>query len=250
MPRYRYQVYPDADALAEAAARDFVAAARSAIREHGVFFVALAGGSTPRALYTLLAAPPYREQVDWLRVQVFFGDERCVGPEDAQSNFRMAREALLAHVPVPAEQIHRMQGDAADVREAARRYAAELAILPSTAEGWPRFDFVLLGMGEDGHTASLFPGTAILEERSVPVAAVHVDKLAAWRISLTLPVLDAAARVRVLVAGAGKRGVVSEIMGADGPLEKYPVSWLKPRPTLIWYMDVAVAADLAPAAEK
>lgn len=245
MSRYNYEVFPTTTALARAAAQRFVACAREAVAHGGAFHVALAGGSTPRALYTLLAAPPACEQVDWSRVHVFFGDERSVPPEHAESNYRMACETLLDHVPIPADQVHRVQGELADSHEAAQRYAEELNTLPTTDTGWPRFDLILLGMGDDGHTASLFPGTAILEEHRAPVAAVYVEKLATWRISLTLPVLNAAARVLLLVSGAGKRRVLTEVMQSSAALSDYPVSYLTPRPEVEWLLDAEAAGVLA-----
>src|SRR5262249_41973592 len=158
---------------------------------------ALSGGSTPKALYALLATPAYAARVDWARVQVFWSDERCVGPESQDSNFRMAREALLAHVPLPEANVHRMRGEVEPLRAAAA-YEQELRAAFSTPEGAPqalperRFDLALLGLGDDGHTASLFPGTAAIDETARWVVAHHVAKLGVWRLTLTPPVLDAA----------------------------------------------------------
>ena len=244
--RYRCQVVTDPAALAEVAAERVVTLAAAACADHDRFYIALAGGSTPRALYARLAEADIAARIDWSRWQVFFGDERCVPPDDAQSNYHMAREALLAHVPIAPAKVHRIEAELDDPAAAAARYARELEHLPRDVDGWPRFDLVLLGMGDDGHTASLFPDTAILGEHTLPVAAVYVEKLAAWRISLTLPVLDAAANVLLLVAGSAKRAVLHEVMQAPAPLAQYPVSWLTPRPGLEWLVDTAAAADLDP----
>jgi 6-phosphogluconolactonase len=161
--------------------------------------VALAGGSTPKAMYRLLASPALRDRVEWPRVEIFFGDERCVPPDHADSNYRMAREALLDHVPLGADRVHRVQGERPP-EEAAAQYQQTLARLGDP----PRLDLVLLGMGPDGHTASLFPGTPVLTETRALAAAVYVEKLASWRVTMTAPVLSAAAHVLVTVVGAEK----------------------------------------------
>src|SRR5918912_4236836 len=155
--------------VARAAADRFVEIARAAIRERGRFSVALSGGSTPKRAYELLASEDYRDKLDWSKVHIFFGDERCVPPNDAESNYRMANEAMLSRVALPARNVHRIQG-VGDAAANARLYEDELRTFFNDAS-WPRFDLVLLGMGDDGHTASLFPGTAALNEQQAWVAA-------------------------------------------------------------------------------
>ncbi|HET8626616.1 MAG TPA: 6-phosphogluconolactonase, partial [Thermomicrobiales bacterium] len=180
MSQPEIHVSPDPTALAEEAARRFVAAARDATAARGRFTVALSGGSTPRTLFRLLAAPPYRDEVDWARVHVGWGDERCVPPDDERSNYRMARETLLDHVPIPAGQIHRIPAEWPDHEAAADAYAAtlrEVFQLPAAGDEWPRFDLLYLGLGPEGHTASLFPDSPALDEHARLVAAPYVEKL-------------------------------------------------------------------------
>jgi len=172
------RVLADASEVAERARREVLARATRAIRARGAFTIALSGGATPRALYERLAAS---ERVDWARWHVFFGDERCVPPHHADSNAGMVCDALLDRVPIPSRQVHRMRGEAEPVAAAAEY---ERALLGHFG-GPPRFDVVLLGLGADGHTASLFPGSSALAERERTVVATHVDALRAWRITLT-----------------------------------------------------------------
>ncbi len=238
------RVFADTGALAEAAAERFAGLAEAAIAEQGRFCVALAGGSTPAGLYRRLAASPWRERLDWSRVEVFFGDERSVPPDHADSNYRMARETLLDHVPVPPGQIHRMIAETEERNARARDYADTLRDRLPTDDDTPRFDLVLLGVGDDGHTASLFPGTPILDVRERLVAPVFVDRLATWRMSLTFPVLDAARHILFLAAGEAKAPVLERVFGAaDGaPL---PVQRLRPRGQCEWFVDRAAAGRRA-----
>ena len=247
--RGEVRVQDDAAGVARAAADVFVDAAQRAVQERGRFFVALSGGSTPRALYQLLAAPPYHDQVDWSRTWVFWGDERCVPPESEESNYRMAREALLFHVPVPAHQVFRMRGELADVDAAAALYEMDLRRAFALAPGaLPRFDLVLLGLGPDGHTASLFPHTAALQVRDRFVTANRVDKLNAHRLTLTAPVLNAAALVVFLVAGADKTPALTAVLDGARQPDEYPAQLIAPRDgQLIWLVDRAAAANLRPA---
>ncbi len=211
--------------------------------EHGCFYLALAGGSTPQALYRLLASDEYREQVDWSRVEVFFGDERYVGPDHPDSNYRMARETMLAHLPIPPGQIHPLDTQQ-EVRHAAAAYARLLQQrLPQNEQG-PVFDLVLLGMGDDGHTASLFPRTCILHDERL-AAAVYVEKFKAWRLSLTYRTLNNAGQVWLLVAGANKAAVIGELQAGRG--EGYPVAALRPQGELNWFVDrAALGGGAAP----
>ncbi len=239
-----FRIYADLDALSRAAAEHWVASAEAAQSARGAFHVALAGGSTPRRLYQRLAGPDFRERVNWAGVHIWFGDERAVPPDAPESNYRMAREALLDHVPIPPNQVHPMQTTGLPLPEAAQRYAQALAqAVPADAGGQPLLDLVLLGLGEDGHTASLFPGTDILDERRRQVAAVHVPRLDAWRLSLTYAALDSAREALFLVAGAGKADIVQRLFAA-APAEPLPAQRVRPRGEVLWYLDEAAAARL------
>src|SRR6266446_3819096 len=200
------RILADANGIAQTAAAEFLEAAREPVQEKGSFSVALAGGSTPKALYGLLASNPLLQaKVPWSKIQFFFGDERHVPPDHAESNFRMASEAMFSRAPVRPQQVHRIHGENANVTDAAEEYGKELraAFQLKTGE-FPRFDLVLLGMGPEGHTASLFPGTKALNEEQRLVAGNWVGKLYTDRITLTPPVLNSAARVMFLVHGAEK----------------------------------------------
>jgi 6-phosphogluconolactonase len=238
-------VLPDLDAVSQEAARRFVAIAAAAVRATGRCTVALAGGSTPARLYRLLASEQYRHVVPWAELYVFFGDERCVPPDDPESNYRMARETLLDHVPVMPEQVFRMEGER-DPQSAAMTYALRIADTFSLSAGAvPRFDLILLGMGPDGHTASLFPHTAALRELDTPATANHVTKLDTWRLTLTYPVLDGAANAIFLVGGADKAHAVAQVI--EGPFnpDEYPAQGvLLANGTLTFLLDTAAAGEL------
>src|SRR6266436_1958958 len=197
-------VLPSAAALADAAAARFVAAAGDAIASRGQFIVALSGGSTPRVTYLRLGTEALVSKVMWSRVQVLWGDERCVPPDHIESNYRMARETLLDRVPVPAANVHRIHGED-DPATAAEVYEATLRTLL-------RIDLVLLGLGEDGHTASLFPGSAAVHERTRWVMAARASAASLWRITLTPVVINAAAEVLFIVSGAAKAGILRRVL--------------------------------------
>lgn len=219
------QVHPDAESLSRAAAELFAGEARRAVAARGRFAVALSGGDTPRRTYQLLARPPWRDEVPWARVHVFWGDERCVPPEDPRSNERMAREALLDHVPLPSEQIHPIRCPA-DPRGAAARY--ESVLRDFFGSNPPRFDLIFLGLGENGHTASLFPDTPVLEEQARWVAEVYVSEQDLYRITLTAPLINRGAMVAFLVTGAGKAEVLRKVL--EGPEEprRLPARLIRP----------------------
>lgn len=240
-------VCKDGEALARWAAQRFVQQAARATDRDGRFTVALAGGSTPRKLYELLAAPQWSAAVVWQRVHVFWGDERHVPPDSAESNFRMAREALLERVPVPAENIHRIKAEEGDAERAAREYERKLREFFNTKAGAPpRFDLVLLGLGPDGHTASLFPGTEVLNETTRWVAAPWVPKFSAHRITLTLPVLNNAAEVLFLASGREKAAKLREVL-QEKPHPPLPAQLVRPHNgELRWVIDQAAAGELAP----
>ncbi len=231
-------VYPDAARLARAAAEHFVTLAREAIAARGQFVAALSGGSTPRAAYALLATDEFAGGVDWARAHLLWGDERCVPPDHPDSNYRMARQALLDKISILPENIHRMQGELPP-DQAAALYQAELETVLGVAG---RFDLILLGMGADGHTASLFPGTTALQERERAVAAVYVERLPAWRLTLTLPVLNAARHVLFLVSGAEKAPTLARVHAGE-PL---PAGQVRPHQgELTWLVDRAAYQIMA-----
>jgi 5-dehydro-2-deoxygluconokinase len=239
-------VFADDDGLMRAEAEHLVAAARDAIAARGRFLLALAGGSTPRRLYELLSKPPFADRFDWSRTHVFWGDERCVAPDDAESNYRMAREALLDRVPIPKENIHRIRGED-DPESAARAYEEMLHGFFGPGDGLPErsFDEVLLGMGNDGHTASLFPGTPAVTEQRRWVMAQHVERpRPMWRITLTPPVINAADDVDFLVTGAAKADRLREVLEGNGR-ETLPAQLIAPtHGSLHWMVDAEAGARL------
>ena len=233
----------DADELNQKAAERFVALANAA--SAGQFAVALAGGSTPRALYALLASEKYRDRIPWPKVHLFWGDERCVPPDHTESNYRMVREVLLSKINLPAKNIHRMAGEK-EPKLATAEYEAQLKNFFQLDEGGlPRFDLILLGLGEDGHTASLFPGTEALKKNKRLVAANFVDKLNVHRLTLTLPVLNNAANILFLIAGASKAAIVKELLGAKSGTPNYPATKIQPRDgSLTWMITQDAAGNL------
>jgi 6-phosphogluconolactonase len=236
-------VLDDAEAVARAGAERFAELAARAIAERGSFAVVLAGGTTPRRVYELLAGEELGRRVEWERVHVFFGDERSVPPDHADSNYRMANEALLARVPLPPRNIHRMEGQG-DAAANASRYEDELRGYFAEA-GRPRFDLLMLGMGDDGHTLSLFPDTQALGESSSWVAANHVEKLGAWRITLTAGAANAARHVLFLVTGAGKAERLREVLFGERDPRRLPSQLIRPEEGLLeWIIDEAAAARL------
>lgn len=243
-PRFELRVLPDPPEAAEAAARELVAAFSDALADHGRFRVAFSGGSTPRLLFDRLAGAAFRPLVDWARARIFFVDERCVPSEDERSNYRLAKEHLFDPLHVPPENVFRMRGEE-EPQRAAEEYEALLQREFPSADPAPRFDFILLGLGPDGHTASLFPETRAVEETRRWVAANHVPKLGEWRLTLTLPVLNAGRRVVFLVVGEEKRSAVSRVLRAEQPSSSLPASLVRPdRGSLIWIVDEAAAAPL------
>jgi len=241
--RPRVQVFDDAEAVARGAAERFVELGQAAIDARGCFSVGLAGGSTPKRTYELLASEAYREQLNWSKVHIFFGDERCVPPDHSESNYRMANEALISRVSIPPPNVHRING-LGDAVANASLYEDELRTFFNPAS-WPRFDLVLLGMGDDGHTASLFPGTKALVEPRAWVVANWVEKFGAFRITLTAPAINHAANIAFLVTGATKAERLLEVLrGALDP-EKLPSQLIQPLDgSLFWLVDKAAAGRL------
>lgn len=241
-------VVGDRNALMRAAAERIATLAVQAIERHGRFDWVLSGGSTPEQLYGLLASPEWAPRFDWARVAFFFGDERCVPPDDPQSNYRMARLSLLGPLGVRAEQVHRIRGElgaeaaAEDYRAVLERNVRERRSA-SAGNELPVFDLVLLGLGADGHTASLFPGTSALDERSAWVTVSHPDGLVS-RVTLTFPVLDAARHVLFLVSGADKARAVREVLRGS-PAVALPAARVRAHAgDAEWLLDIAAASEL------
>jgi 6-phosphogluconolactonase len=242
-----YFVSPTAEAVAESAAALFTSSAVVAVKARGVARIAISGGSTPKKMFALLADPakPYVRETPWDKLELFWVDERCVPPTDADSNFKMTKEALLDHVPLPAARIHRMEGEL-EPAEAAARYESEIRnTFKLEGAETPTFDLILLGMGDDGHTASLFPHTAALEEISLIVTANHVSQKDTWRITLTKPVINHGREVAFLIEGAAKAEVLAQVMLGPYDPETTPSQLIRPASgKLSLLLDPAAASKL------
>ena len=237
--------YPDNDTLSHQAAQLIVRLAAESVVTHGRFTVALAGGSTPRKLYSLLANEPYRSQIDWALVEVFWGDERCVPVDDAESNFRMAQEAFLSKVPIAENQIHRMHADWPDRDAAAQAYVIEMRRVFGT-DGIPSFDLIQLGLGPEGHTASLFPHQAALHEQERLVMPVRTPKPPPDRLTFTPPLLNAARHVLFLVTGSDKADAVHEVIEGEYNPDEYPAQIVHPpHGEVTWMLDTVAASKLS-----
>jgi 6-phosphogluconolactonase len=238
------KIVPDVAALNRVAAAEFKSAAESAIAERGWFRAALSGGNTPRSVYALLAQE-YRSSLAWENIQIFFGDERHAPPDHPDSNYRMANEALLSRVPLPEQNVHRVRTEFGP-ESAAKDYEAQLrAAFDLKPDELPRFDLILLGLGDDGHTASLFPQTAALHETARLVVPNWVEKLNTFRITLTFPVLNYAAEDLFLVSGEGKALILKEVLSSTGAGE-FPAQRVRPeRGRMLWLIDQD-AARLVP----
>ena len=239
-------VVADVNALNRAAVDEIKTAAEAAIREHGRFTIALSGGNTPRAVYSLLAEN--KDNFPWAKTSFFFGDERSVPPDHPDSNYRMVHEVLFSRVPVPAANIFRVSAElgaakAAEQYEAVVREFFKLQPAKLQPGQFPRFDLILLGMGDEGHTASLFPGSPAMAETSRLVVSNWVEKLNTDRITFTFPLVNSAGEVLFLVAGAGKAEIVKEVFVTEG--ENYPVQRVHPlHGRLLWIVDQAAASLL------
>jgi 6-phosphogluconolactonase len=235
-------VLPDPQAVARAGAEMFVEHAARAIAERGVFTVVVSGGSTPRAMFDLLSSDEFEGRVDWTNVELFFADERCVPADHPESNYRMVHERLISKVPLPLDNVYRMRGEI-EPNEAAKLYGLQLRDI--FGDGGP--DLVFLGMGEDGHTASLFPHTAALKEREHRCVANHVpyDYIPVgtnWRITLTAPFLNRSATVVIMVTGKSKAKTLAEVLEGDHDPQRLPVQLISPDPgELTWLLDADVA---------
>jgi 6-phosphogluconolactonase len=235
------RVFENLDLLSQAAAKLFIETSAQAILERGHFLVALSGGNTPTELYKLLAQSPYKEKLDWPRVHVFWGDERCVPIEDSENNYRQTYDALLSHVPIPVENIHRVESMLVPA-EAAKDYAHVLKQFASPPLEWPRFDLALLGMGEDGHTASLFPGSeANVSTPTLAVTAQYQNR-PANRVTLTPLVLNSTRRIVFLVSGESKAQTLANVLYGGYYPEQFPAQRIRPTAgDLIWMVDKLAA---------
>jgi 6-phosphogluconolactonase len=234
----------DINEISQKAADLFVQLCQQSVASSGRFSVALSGGHTPKSLYFLLATDNYRKKIDWNKVHVFWGDERCVAPTDDESNYKMAREALLEKVPIPQQNIYRILAELPDHNTAAEDYEKQLRGFFNMEKGWPRFDLILLGMGPDGHTASLFPETAALQDTTHLVTANYVEKFGTFRITLTYPVLNNAAFVLFLITGDDKAQALKEVLEGKPQPELYPSQKINPENGTVRFLLDPGAASL------
>ena len=235
-------VFENGTELAKAAAELVINLANKAVQERGRFVVSLSGGHTPETLYSLLAQEDYSERMPWDNIFVFWGDERCVAADDAQNNANMARTKLLNHVAIPATNVFPVPVEL-QPEEAAKTYEKTMLALFKTH--LPRFDLILLGLGENGHTASLFPGTDVLNEKERLVKEVYVAGQKMYRITMTAPLINNAFNILFLVEGEGKATVLNTIINGQPEPEKYPAQLIAPPDgTVYWYVDKAAAKGL------
>jgi 6-phosphogluconolactonase len=237
--------FPDMTLFREAAKR-VVEFAREAIAERGRFMAALCGGHDPKPLYTLLATPEWSEQIDWARTHIFWGDERFVQPDNEASNFRMVNETFLSHVPIPPQNIHRVLTEMGTAQEAAAAYEQRLKEVFSLRDREiPQFDLMLLGVGENGHTASLFPYSALLDQKERLVTSEFVKEVDQWRITMTLPVLNNSREVLFLATGARKAEIVNDVLAGRYSPRQYPAQLVRPKSgDLVWLLDTPAASRL------
>jgi 6-phosphogluconolactonase len=242
------KVFADYEELSRGAADLIAAEALAAVHDHGRFSIALAGGNTPRRTYEILSTPPLRDRVPWMDAHIFWGDERCVPPRDPRNNTLMARRALLDHVPVPASQVHPIVCVRTPA-EAAKQY--EVLIRTFFAGHETGFDLIFLGLGEDGHTASLFPGSPVLEERSRCVADVYVQSHDLYRVTLTPQLINRAKMVVFLVSGTAKASILREVLEGDESSSPLPARLIKPiNGKLIWLADREAASLLGKTSKR
>lgn len=247
MSETRIQTFPGLEELSRAAAVRFTELARERAQQGRLFAAALSGGTTPQTFLGMLASPEFSERIPWDNVHLFQVDERCVPPDDRQSNYRMIRSALLRPVPAAAAHFHRMKAEQEDRDAASTDYAAEIEKILAPAEGsTPRFDLIYLGLGSDGHTASLFPGSAAVAESARWVCPNYVEKLEMHRLTLTYPVLNAASEIVFLVSGSGKAEILRQVLEGKGKLEQFPARRVQPvQGSVTWYLDRAAARHLS-----
>ena len=239
-------IFPDLENLNHSAAEMFVRIGNEAINKGGRFTVALAGGSTPKSLYRLLSGEQFRNQIEWNNVFFFFGDERNVAPDDEESNFRTANENLFLPLQISGENIFRWRTELNNPEKTAEQYEKTIRSFFNLSENeFPRFDLILLGMGDDGHTASLFPLTRALSETEKIAATNEVEKLSTVRLTLTFPALNNAENIIFFVAGANKAETLQAVLEGDSQPEKYPSQMIKPlNGGIYWFIDAGAASRL------
>lgn len=241
----KYYLFEDGSQLAAQLAVDFKNAVDEKASAGESITVALSGGHTPKAFFEILAEPPYREGITWENVIFFWGDERCVPPDNDESNYKMTNLALLSHIDIPEKNIHRVFGEDPPTNEALRYAKVIEANVAAGANGFPRFDWIFLGMGDDGHTASLFPGAANLQEKEKICVVAEHPQTSQKRVSITLPVINNAKRVSFLVAGEAKEPVFKDILHKGNEPLPYPASMVAPENGVLeWYLDKAAAPEL------
>ncbi len=235
------RIFRGLDELSLGVAERLAESAEAAVKARGRFAVAFSGGSTPREMFRRLAGPDLTERVPWASCELFQVDERAVPPDHKDSNYRMIREELLTQVPAASERVHRMRAEISDLEVAADEYSSEIArVLAPEAGAWPRFDLILLGLGTDGHTASLFPGSAGLNEKKRWVIPNFAPRLGVWRLTLTYPVINAARKVVFLVAGEDKAETVRRVLDPREPAGSLPAQRIALADgQLEWYLDLA-----------
>ena len=240
-------IYPNLETLSQTAAEMFIRIGNEAIQKRGQFTVALAGGSTPKSLYQLLASERFKDKLDWEKVFFFFGDERKVSPDDAESNFKMANENLFEQLKLSAQNIFRWETELKNAEKIAEKYeetVKDFFNLP--ANGFPGFDLILLGMGDDGHTASLFPFTEALNETEKIAVANYVEKLQTTRLTLTFPAINNAANIIFLVSGANKAEILREVLEGDFQTKKFPSQKINPENgNVFWLIETNAAQKLS-----
>jgi 6-phosphogluconolactonase len=239
----KLHVFADKESFIKGSAEFIADIGARAIADRGRFTLALSGGSTPKPIYTRLATPEYRDRLDWSRTHIFFGDERCVPPDDSRSNYRMVREAWFEPANLPAGNIYRIRGEDDQAVEALR-YEQEIARLYRTRT-FPPFDLILLGMGDNGHTASLFPGTASLRETVRWVVPQYVEVMQTWRVTFTAPLINAARHVAFMAEGAAKAQMLWNVLKGPFQPDVLPSQLIQPsNGELHWLVDAAAAAQV------
>lgn len=235
------KIYPNLESLSQNAADQLLRLARQSTDQNDEFTIALAGGNTPRTLYQCLADKPYSNSMPWGKIRLFFGDERMVPPNNPASNYNMVNDALLKHISIDPLRVHRIQGE---LEPAAAAQAYELILknfLQQNSSDSPIFDLVLLGLGADGHIASLFPDTDILDIKDSLAAAVHIQNLDSWRVSISLPMINNAKNVWIFVAGETKQDIVDRVFNHPSVIDPLPVERLSKETNITWFMDARAA---------
>lgn len=241
------RIHRDSQAMADAAAAFVLEVGKEAIRIKGRFFIALSGGTTPATLYRALTAPSVTDRFDWSRTTFFFSDERCVPPDDPRSNYALAKKALFTPLNIAPSQVYRMAGESKGPQAAATEYEQQIRLATNTlSTAPPSLDLILLGLGEDGHTASLFPGASVLQDHQRVIAATQSPKDPPNRLTMTLAAINRASVILFLATGIGKAGVVRAVLDPKTEADRrLPASLVRPEDgRLIWFLDRAAAAEL------